>query len=187
MTKDKFNFIELYNNKLLPKVNSLAYISFYWTRGVSEWNKNIFLPKKVNFSGTQNINGCLQGRTKSLSVKRKKATGPKLPSTFPSSCEPPSWCSNLNWWRPSPSTTMSISWKRDSCQRSIMVLWLQAKHTESDYLKAERNILEKPGTAHRVKENKHNITSKKAQPEELQESWWTARTLFSLLLTPSSR
>ena len=51
-----------------------------------------------------------------------------------------------------------------------MVLWLQAKHTESDYLKAERNILEKPGTAPRVKENKHNITSKKAQPEELQES-----------------
>ena len=36
MTKDKFNFLELYNNKLLPKVNSLAYIPFYWTRGVSE-------------------------------------------------------------------------------------------------------------------------------------------------------
>lgn len=51
-----------------------------------------------------------------------------------------------------------------------MVLWFQAKHTESDYLKAERNILEKHGTAHRVKENTHNTTSKKDQPEELQES-----------------
>ena len=57
-----------------------------------------------------------------------------------------------------------------------MVLWLQAKYTESDYLKAERNILEKPGTAHRVKESKHNILLRRPtersfrNPDELQNS-----------------
>ena len=76
---------------------------------------------------------------------------------------------------PSIGFSRQENWSGLPLPSPIMVLWLQAKYTESDYLKAERNILEKPGTAHRVKESKHNILSKKAHWEELQESWWTAK------------
>ena len=79
MTKDKFNFLELYNNKLLPKVNSLAYIPFYWTRGVSEWNKNLFLPKKLNFSGTQNGKWLFAGKNKVLISSEEEGNRPQTP------------------------------------------------------------------------------------------------------------
>lgn len=107
----------------------------------------------------------------------------KLPYSFPSSHEPLSHGLLIRMDGDPPATPLSVSWKRQWIHSGSLVaskmnrIWLSY---------SRRNILEKPGTAHRSEGKWTRQISKGAQLEQPQESRWIARALGSPLQTSSS-